>query len=1099
MSDSDTIELRVEELLDEWERRRAGGETVSLEELCRDDPDCLQDVRSAVSRLTKIDRFLGTDIEVKAARSPFPDTIGDCVLLGEVARGGSAIVYRARQVSLSREVAVKLIHVSDRPEHALKRFQRETLALSRLSHRFIASGFDAGIVDLGHGPQPFLVMEFVDGQPLDIFMQQFSGTLRDRLQLFLKICEGIQAAHNQGVIHRDIKPSNILVTREGLPRICDFGIARILDQGDDESAPETALTKSSEIVGTVQYMSPEHISGPHSLIDAQADVYSLGMVLFELVTGTKPYDTSQQTVFEAIETVRDTAAPPARQFDSTLHRDLDTIVARAVEKDRAARYESVEALAADLASYLADRPIQARRVRWPELTWRWCRRNRSLAWTLLAVFVSLLSGHVVSTYFAIQASSNAAESRKNEITANRHAEQSQNRLRLLNAEMQNSESLRLQAEADEIRSRRSAFNSHLGNVQKMLESDPQLAQQWLEDPERCPPAWRGFSWHLLRNAADRSAQQLAGHENGTVAVQFTRDGKTLVSFGNDGSLQIWDVPSGELRSRWPAAGLSRRMAVSHDGKFVVGMTDLEQARVIDTADGHILSERSPKSAKVISVAWDHHDDEFFLGMQNGTIEAWPLESEEPSRILTAGTTRVTWLRSTDRRTVASVTVSGEFRITRTTDEARLRDDKLFDVVRLKWAAIAPDERSIAVSAISDVVQCFQLPAALTRTAFPVRERIGGLACTSFPTRILAACRRRIRIIDPIAGEIATQRHDIHDVTAFDFHSESNLAAISGDAGGIWLCGVGEKHPYITTSDHDSPVTASVSLPSRNQFVTTDQKGRAILHQGSDGSVLADILLPQVAPIRDAAVSSDGRRLALAGTNNVALINVGDDSLSLDALLPTESMMLDIRFSPDSSRIAGAGRDGTVFVWDADTHRVEQKFLSDSPALSLQFRPDGRELISGHRMGTIIVWDLESGRRTAAWDAHAGKVIDLAVTPDGTRLFSAGGDELICMWNLTDHSLIRTVEGHRAQVSCLALSPDGKTLASGGHDRQLLLWDAESGELQLQFPAAQGDWLSSLNFLADGESLLSTGLNDIHTRIWQSRPQQVPKRPADAAR
>jgi eukaryotic-like serine/threonine-protein kinase len=1094
MPDSDTIELRVEELLDEWERLLADGEDISPEELCRDDPECLDAVRNAVSRLTKIDQFLGTDFDAKNAVSTVPATIGDCVILGEVARGGSAIVYRARQESLSRDVAVKLIRPSDRPEHAIKRFQRETLALSRLSSRFIASVFDAGIVDLGQGPQPFLVMEFVDGRPLDDFVQRSPGTLQDRLQLFLKICEGIHVAHNQGVIHRDIKPSNILVTSDGNPQICDFGIARILDATADGSTNETALTKSSEIVGTLQYMSPEHINGPHNQIDAQADVYSLGMVLFELVTGKKPYDTSQQTVFEAIETVRDTAAPLARTLDRTLPRDLETIVARAVEKDRSSRYENVEALASDLTSFLADQPIQARRVRWPELTWRWCRRNPAVAWSLFAVFVSLIAGHVVSTYFAIQARSNAADSRVNEVEAKRLAAQSQDRLGLLKVEMQKSETMRREAEANEIRSRRSAFNSHLGNVQKMLESDSQLAREWLDDPERCPPEWRGFSWNLLRNATNRSARQLAGHNSGTAAVQFSSDGMTLVSVGDDGAIRVWDGVSGELRSEWPSSGFHRRMAVSHDGKSVAGMTEHEQVKIIDLSDGHVISERSPKSAQVISIAWNHDDDGIFLGMRDGTIELWPLESDEPQKILVAGTTRVTWLKSTDRHAVASVTVSGEFRITRTTDEALLRDDTLFEATRLKWASLAPGGRILAVSAISDIVQSFQLPNALIRTVAPVRERIYGLACTPFPTRVLAACRRRIRIIDPFGGEVGTQRHEFHEVTAFDFSPKTSQVAISGDAGNIWLYEMGEKLPYTTTSDHKSSVTASVSFPKQNLFVTADQAGRAVLH-GPQGGVVADISLPQIAPIRDVAISSDGLRLALAGANNVALVSIEDRGLSLDALLPTQATILDIQFSPDSTRIAGAGRDGTISVWDAETLKLARQFHTDSPVLSLQFRPDGSELYSGHRLGMIIAWNLKAGKRAAAWNAHAGKVIDLAITRDGKRLYSGGGDELICVWNLEDRSLVQTIAGHRAQVSCLALSPDGKTLASGGHDRQLLLWDAESGELRLRFPAAQGDWVSSLSFLADGNSLLSTGLNDIHTRIWQGPPESVQTSPA----
>lgn len=1091
MSDSDTIRRRVEELLDKWENRRAIGEDLSAEELCRNDPDCLAAVRNAVSRLTRIDRFLGTNVQPAGesdpvSRSMAPESIGDYVILGEIARGGSAIVYRARQESLGRDVAVKLIRASDRPEHTLRRFERETRALARLSNRFIAGVIDAGIVELGRGPQPYLVMEFVDGLPLDIFLQH--GSLvnqQERLQLFLKICEGIQVAHSQRVIHRDIKPSNILVTLDGNPHVCDFGIARILDF-DTEDATEPALTKSSEIIGTLQYMSPEHITGPHKQIDAQADVYSLGMILYEMVTGLRPYDTREQTVFEAIETVRETTAPLIRQADSSLDRDLETIVARAVEKDRAARYRTVDALASDITSYLADRPIQARRVRWPELAWRWCRRNRAVAMSLLAVFVSMFAGLAASMYYGVQADSHASQSELNEKEAQRLATESQARLVLLNAEMKKSETQRARAEANETRSRRSAFNALLGNIQKMVASDPYLARLWLEDPVRCPPDWRGFSWKLLRECAERSAVELAGHTSGTKVVSFSRDGTKLASIGADGGLKMWDVPLAELKAEFADAGLTRKSILSPDGRHILGMTEAGLARILTTEDGKVVSERSPKAAQVLSVGWTELSDSILLGTRDGTVEVWPLTAEEPSHLFQAGTTGIAWVMPTSRDEIASVSVAGEFRITRLSDGFLMRNDTLPDTRQIKRVGLVPGGRQLAVAPTSDFVHSFELPNALIKSSTAIRERIYGLEVTEFPARYLVACRRRIRILLPGFGEAGTQRHEFHTVTGFDFARKKNLAAISGDAGNIWLLEIGDRSPWSARVNHTAPVTHAACFPDRDEFVTTDQSGRAVLARGIGGEFLADISLPQLAPIRAAAVRPDGKQLALAGAKAVALIGVEGQRLTLDKLLPAETTLLGVAYSPNGSSIAAAGRDGTVYVWDAATQQKRHAFLTDSPALSIQFRPKSSELIVGHRLGRISIWNLDSGKREAAWGAHAGKVIDLSVTRDGSRLFSCGGDELICCWDLQTRVQLRILAGHRARVSSLALSPDEKTLASGGHDRQLLIWDAETGELQLQFTAAQGDRISSLSFFRGGESLVSTGMNDVHTRVWTNR-------------
>lgn len=1103
MSDSETIQLRVEELLDEWENRRALGEETSPEELCRDDPACLPAVRNAVFSLTRIDRFLGTGIaptaEAEAAAgSLVPETIGDCRILGEIARGGSGIVYRARQESLDRDVAVKLIRATDRPEHTLRRFERETQALGRLSNRYITGVFDAGVVNLGRGPQPYLVMEFVDGQSLDVFVKNTASlNLQERLQLFLRICEAIQVAHDQGVIHRDIKPSNILVTLNRIPHVCDFGIARILDF-DTENATEPTLTHSSEIIGTLQYMSPEHITGPHKLIDAQADVYSLGMILYELVTGSRPYNTREQTVFEAIETVRETTAPLIRQTDSSLDRDLETIVARAVEKDRSARYRTVEALASDITSYLADRPIQARRVRWPELTWRWCRRNRAVALSLVAVFVSLLGGLAAAMHYGVEAESQAEQSEINEQEARRLATESGNRLVLLNAEMKTSETQRARAEANETRSRRSAFNALLGNIQKMVGSDPHLARQWLDDPKRCPSEWQRFSWHLLRHCAERSAVELAGHASGTRVVSFDRNGTKLASVGDDGGLKIWDVASASLSAHFPVAGLTRRSILSPDGQFVLGMSEDGLAKVLATEDGRVISERSPKAAQVLSVGWTELSDRILLGTRDGTVEVWPLTSSEPSHIIDAGTSGVAWVMPTSRDQIASVTVAGRFRIRRLTDGFLMRNDTLPETRQIKRAALIPGGRQLAVAPTSDFIHSFQLPNALIKSSTPIRERIYGLEVTEFPLRYLVACRRRIRVLIPGLGEVGTQRHEFHTVTAFDFAQKKNLAAISGDEGNIWLLEIGERPPWSARVNHDAPVTHAICLPDRDEFVTSDQSGRAVLARGTGGHFRADISLPQLAPIRAAAVRPDGRQLALAGTKAVALIRIEGQRLTQEQLLPAETTLLDVAWSLDGTSIAAAGRDGSVIVWDADSFQKRHTFLTDSPALSLQFRPESSELIVGHRFGRITVWNLKSGNRVDAWGAHAGKVIDLLINRDGSRLFTCGGDELIRCWDLKTRKPLRTLAGHRARVSSLALSPDEKTLASGGHDRQLLIWDAETGELQLQFTAAQGDWISSLNFFHNGESLVSTGLNDNHTRVWMSRQDSdLDQKPTDA--
>jgi eukaryotic-like serine/threonine-protein kinase len=325
--------------------------------------------------------------------------IGSYRILGLLGQGGMGTVYRAEQQNPQRIVALKVIRLGVAGAEHLRRFEQEAKLLGRLQHPGIAQIYEAGTANSGAGDQPYFAMEFIDGWPLLQYANTRGLDTRARLELMAKICDAVNHAHQRGIIHRDLKPTNILVDESGQPKILDFGVARVTDS--DTQA--TRQTDMGQLIGTLAYMSPEQVLADPLALDIRSDVYALGVILYELLAGKAPYPTERKPLHEVVQAIREEDPAPLSSINRRFRGDVETIVAKALEKDRTRRYASAADLGADIRRYLVDDPIVARPPSTSYQLQKFARRHKALVAAAAAVFLILVAGVIASSREAVVA------------------------------------------------------------------------------------------------------------------------------------------------------------------------------------------------------------------------------------------------------------------------------------------------------------------------------------------------------------------------------------------------------------------------------------------------------------------------------------------------------------------------------------------------------------------------------------------------------------------------------------------------------------------------------------------------------------------------
>jgi serine/threonine protein kinase len=545
---------------------------------------------------------------ITGPHEPTAERLGDCVgpykLLQPIGEGGMGVVYMAEQTEpVRRRVALKIIKPGMDSRQVIARFEAERQALALMDHQNIARVLGAGTTESG---RPYFVMELVHGVPITQFCDDKHLTPHERLALFVPVCRAIQHAHQKGIIHRDIKPSNVLVTMyddKPVPKVIDFGVAKAIEHRLTE---RTMFTQFGALVGTFEYMSPEQAEMNAFGVDTRSDVYSLGVLLYELLTGTTPLERPRlrsAALHELVRLIKEEEAPRPSARLSSLDRlpsvaaarrtepgrlpklvrgELDWIVMRCLEKDRARRYETASGLARDVERYLADEPVEAGPPGPRYRLGKFARKHRTALVTAAAFATLLVAGVVVSTWQAVRATSAERAAKHSELEAK------DERLAALVAKQQ---ALDAKTEADKQRdeARLTAYASGMGLAQRAWEeNNVVLARELLAEvpKEAAGRNLRGFEWFYLSRLCHPDTLTLVGHASSVESVAFRPDGQRLASASGDQTLKIWDSATG--REQFTLKGHAdwvNSVTFSPDGQRLASASNDQTVRIWDSATG----------------------------------------------------------------------------------------------------------------------------------------------------------------------------------------------------------------------------------------------------------------------------------------------------------------------------------------------------------------------------------------------------------------------------------------------------------------------------------------------------------------------------------
>jgi eukaryotic-like serine/threonine-protein kinase len=939
----------------------------------------------------------------QTGRGPASIVIPGYEVLGELGRGGMGVVYKARQVKANRLVALKMILAgSHASADELERFQVEAEAVARLRHPNIIQVFEVG----EHEGKPFFSLEFCGGGSLETKLRGTPLPPTEAAGMVETLARAMQAAHDLQVIHRDLKPANVLLLEDGTPRVTDFGLAKKLD--------EAGRTASGAIMGTPSYMAPEQAGGKSKEIGPAADIYALGAILYDCLTGRPPFKaaTAMDTVLQVIS---DDPVAPSR-LAPRCPRDLETICLKCLRKEPGKRYPSAGALAEDLRRFQAGEPITARPVGRMERGWRWCKRNPGVATLAVALVLVATVGFGLVTWkwldaavardSAAQAAEEEKRARKDALLARDAADEQRHR-----------------AEAALERAEGALYLNRVRQAEQVARAGDRAAAERILD--ECRLDLRRWEWNLLRRGRldGLVLRELGMPVNG---LGFNQAGNRLATGSADGKVRVWDTTGKLLTTlsaqKNPVQAVALRpdghMAVTGGKDGVLGVWDIETGKEIRRLEGH--------TDQILTLTWSPDGKWIGSGSKDFTAMLWPVAGGEPRTLGGHGKPVSVVAFSPDMRLVVTADLDGILKLWQMADGRLLRTLRGHQLAVL-GAGFSADGKEIFSGSLDGTIRVWA-----TETGQTKRTLRGdrGMAAVGLG-RTATVSGTQVKIRELVGGQEVLTLRGPEGATpqSLTFSPDGLCLAVAwhdgrkleADEVRLWDA----TPPPERFTIHPDSVAGPFSRPACCLGQGPQAQGRRFLATGGLGLDL-----------------QSGSAQLWDTATGLSLLTVHGHAAPITSLA----------FRPDGRQFATASADCTLMVWETVTGKELQTIIGHrKPVLNATWSPDGHRIASVAADGRLCLSNPEKGIVVLTLPNHDPRSPALAYDSEGKRIAAVSGNGELVVHDAVSGSVLVSLPG-AGTLTAVAFGPDGR-LATAGPGNRVRLWDLEARKAVLEVKPA----------------------------------------------